>query len=113
MRRTNFYLDPEKLRALKMIAVSEDASVSDLVREAVDEIIKKRLAKTAESTPNGPIRPLATTLSDVVRRLDARRPANISADEIERDVADAVNEVRAERRAQRQRPASKAAVGNK
>jgi len=49
MRRTNLYLDPDKLRALKMLAVNEEASVSDLVREAIDALIEKRLSRMIDT----------------------------------------------------------------
>jgi hypothetical protein len=113
MRRTNLYLDPEKLRALKMIAASEDASVSDLVREAIDGMIAKRLSKIDAPPENGSMAQLSTTLlDDALRGIDAKRPADIPQDEIERDVADAVREARTERTARRRRSASTPAVGN-
>lgn len=112
MRRTNLYLDPEKLRALKMLAASEGASVSDLVREAIDGIIDKRLARTDGEVRNGSTAQLATTLlDDVLRRVDARRPSDISEDEIERDIANAVSEVRTERAARRRLSAPGPAAG--
>ncbi len=112
MRRTNLYLDPEKLRALKMLAASEGASVSDLVREAIDGIIDKHLAKTDGEVKNGSTAQFATNLlDDVLRRVDARRTSNISDDEIEHDVANAVSEVRAERAARRRRSAPEPAAG--
>jgi hypothetical protein len=113
MRRTNLYLDPEKLRALKMIAASEDASVSDLVREAIDGMIAKRLAKVDTTAKSGSIARLPTTLlDDVLQGIDAARSAEITQDEIERDVADAVREARTERTARRRRSASTPTVGN-
>jgi len=102
MRRTNIYLDPDKLRALKMAAANEDASVSDLVRTAIDKFLESR------TTRDGCLAQRATTLlDDVLRRVDERRPADIPQDEIERDVADAVAEARAERAARRSRVAKK------
>jgi Arc/MetJ-type ribon-helix-helix transcriptional regulator len=102
MRRTNIYLDPDTLRALKMVAANEDASVSDLVRTAIDKFLESRAAG------DGSVAQLSTTLlDDVLRRVDERRPADIPQDEIERDVADAVAEARAERAARRSRVAKK------
>ncbi len=91
MRRTNLYLDPDKLRALKMLAANEDASVSDLVREAIDTLIDRRLHERAAADPRA-----ATLLDDVLRRIDEKRPP-LSQDEIDRDVAEAVSESRSDR----------------
>jgi cytochrome P450 len=92
MRRTNLYLDPDKLRALKMLAANEDASVSDLVREAIDTLIDRRLHERAAADP----RAATTLLDDVLRRIDEKRPP-LSQDEIDRDVAEAVSESRSDR----------------
>jgi hypothetical protein len=43
--RANFYLSKDRLDALKVIAREEDTNVSDLVREAIDAILKKRLER--------------------------------------------------------------------
>jgi hypothetical protein len=97
MRRTNLYLDPEKLRALKMLAANEDASVSDLVREAIDTMIDRRLSERAPADLR-----TTTTLDDVLRRVDEKRPP-LSQDEIDRDVAEAVTEARSDRANRRRR----------
>ncbi len=96
MRRTNLYLDPDKLRALKMLAASEDASVSDLVREAIDTLIDRRLHVRA-ADPRA-----TTTLDDVLRRVDAKRP-QLTQDEIDHDIAEALTESRADRTTRRRR----------
>ena len=100
MRRTNLYLDPEKLRALKMLAANEDASVSDLVREAIDTMIDGRLNERAPADPR-----TTTMLDDVLRRVDGKRPP-LSQDEIDRDVAEAVTEARSDRANRRRRSPS-------
>ena len=41
--RSNFYLDTERLNALKTLATREETSVSDLVREGIDRVITDRL----------------------------------------------------------------------
>jgi hypothetical protein len=99
MRRTNLYLDPDKLRALKMLAASEDASVSDLVREAIDTLIDRRLNERAADPHATP------TLDDVLRRVDAKRPP-LTQDEIDRDIAEAITESRADRTNRRWRSPS-------
>jgi uncharacterized caspase-like protein len=91
MRRTNLYLDPDKLRALKMLAASEDASVSDLVREAIDTLIDGRLNQRPAANPRA-----TTKIDDVLRRVDEKRPP-FTQDEIDRDVAEAITESRSDR----------------
>ncbi len=43
MKRTNFYVDDERLEALKHVAMTERISVSDLVREGIDRVIRERM----------------------------------------------------------------------
>ena len=43
MKRTNFYVDDERLEALKHVATTEHVSVSDLVREGIDRVIRERM----------------------------------------------------------------------
>jgi Arc/MetJ-type ribon-helix-helix transcriptional regulator len=43
MKRTNFYVDDERLAALKHVATTERVSVSDLVREGIDRVIRERM----------------------------------------------------------------------
>ena len=42
--RTQIYLSDEQRRALKMLAASSDATVSDLVRRAVDRLLSEEFA---------------------------------------------------------------------
>ncbi len=43
MKRTNFYVDDERLAALKLVSTTERVSVSDLVREGIDRVIRERM----------------------------------------------------------------------
>ena len=43
MKRTNFYVDDERIEALKHVATTEHVSVSDLVREGIDRVIRERM----------------------------------------------------------------------
>lgn len=45
MKRTNFYVDDERLTALKHVAATEHSSVSDLVREGIDRVIRERMRR--------------------------------------------------------------------
>jgi len=47
--RTNFYVSQDRLDALKMLAKDERTNVSDLVREAIDAILKQRLERPRPS----------------------------------------------------------------
>lgn len=43
--RSNFYLDTDRLEALKKLAHTEETSISDLVREGIDRVISERMNK--------------------------------------------------------------------
>ncbi len=43
VQRTNVYLEEDQLRALKHLAAEERQSVADLVRQAVDAYLARRL----------------------------------------------------------------------
>lgn len=43
MNRHNFYVDEQRMEKLRKLASVQDASVSDLVREAIDMLIADRM----------------------------------------------------------------------
>ncbi|HEY9084966.1 MAG TPA: CopG family transcriptional regulator [Candidatus Tyrphobacter sp.] len=43
MRRTQIYLDEDQKRALRTLAAERDSNVSDLVRQAVDRLLKEEI----------------------------------------------------------------------
>ena len=43
--RSNFYLDTDRLDALKKLATTEETRISDLVREGIDRVISERMNK--------------------------------------------------------------------
>jgi predicted transcriptional regulator len=96
MRRTNIYLDEEQLRALKALGETRGEPVSGLVREALDDYLRAHGVRVIAD-------------DEWERRFDALfnrrdRVAKERAykdDEIERDVSDAVREVRKARAARR------------
>lgn len=53
MRRTQIYLDEDQKKALRMIAADADATVSDLIREAIDRLLLERLSGQDWSTRLG------------------------------------------------------------
>ena len=90
MRRTNIYLEDEKLGVLKHLANVRGATVSDLVRQAVDVLLAEQLQQE---------RNWGQRLDDLVDRVRSRVPVAATSDEIEADVTEARSEVNARRRA--------------
>lgn len=85
MQRTNIYLEEEQLRALKHLAAEERHSVADLVREAVDEYLAKRMADETLWRER---------LETLLTRVRSRAPAGVSAEETEADISIGRDEVR-------------------
>lgn len=96
MQRTNIYLDEEQLRTLRLLGEQRGAPVAALVREAVDAWLRAQGVERIED-------------DDWQRRFDAffaerKRLAGergFDPEEVERDVMDAVREVRKARAARR------------
>lgn len=96
MRRTNIYLSEEQLRALRSLGERRGTSVAGLVREALDSWLEAQGVRVV--TEEDWERRFAALLS---RRQGAARRNGSSAEEVERDVARAVSEVRRTRAARR------------
>ena len=94
MHRTNIYLDEDQLRALKHLAAEDRQSVSDLVREAVDAYLARRLMDDTAWRER---------FDRLFERVHSRIPATISPEEIEADITAAREEVRQAHRAARRR----------
>jgi hypothetical protein len=96
MRRTNIYLDDDQLAGLRGVADSRGSTVAALVREAVDEWLERNGVRSVDP-------------DEWSRRFDAlltrREQAAVSGawvqGDVDRDVADAVAEVRRARAASR------------
>jgi hypothetical protein len=76
--RSNFYLDSNRIDALKELARREDTSISNLVREGIDRVISERL--------NNPVRErdvLRTNLQTFLDRHAGKGPAK-SPEEIDK-----------------------------
>ena len=84
MRRTNIYLDDEKLVLLKMLAAEEGTSVADLVRTAIDQWIDARLVSQSD---------WANRLDSLVSRVRDRIPSDVQPEAIEDDITAARAEV--------------------
>lgn len=96
MRRTNVYLDERQLDLLRMLAASRGASVAELVREAVDAWLDEQGVRRVDEDEWG------RRFDALLRRRDQiARKRGFDPDEVERDVMDAVREVREARAARR------------
>lgn len=80
MQRTNIYLEDEQLRALKHLAAEERQSVADLVREAVDDYLSRRMADDALWRER---------LDALLTRVRQQIPADVHCEEIEADIGEA------------------------
>jgi hypothetical protein len=92
--RTNIYLDPEQMRALKHLAAEDETSVAELVRRAVDSYLATRLANEHGWQER---------LDDFLARVRARLPQDLPPGEIEADITAAADEARVANRAPRRR----------
>ena len=94
MKRTNIYLDEERLRLLKHLAADERASVAELVRRAVDAYLVQHLEDDARWREQW---------RELVEQVQARIPAAVTPAEIEAEITEARREVREAHRAARGR----------
>jgi Arc/MetJ-type ribon-helix-helix transcriptional regulator len=88
MRRTNIYLNDDQLVFLRNMAMQENSTVAELVRRAVDSWLADKLNQRDR---------WGEQLDGVVARLRSRLPADVPEDEIEADIAAAMDEVKAAR----------------
>lgn len=80
--RSNFYLDSNRLEALKQLAKSEETSISDLVREGIDRVISERMNR-----PGRERNELRANLQAFLRRYAGTGPER-SLEEIEELASD-------------------------
>jgi len=85
MKRTNFYVDDERLTALKHVAATEKSSVSDLVREGIDRVIRERMRGRPDRAR------LRDDLQAFLRKYTGKGPKSTES-EIEDLVTEAMNE---------------------
>ena len=81
MKRTNFYVDDERLEALKHVATTEHISVSDLVREGIDRVIRERMRGKPDRAA------LRADLQAYLQKYTGKGPKR-SPDENERRISD-------------------------
>ena len=86
MKRANFYVDERRLKALKHLAVSEDSSVAELVREGIDLLLVSRAGNLDRDD-------WRERLQAIVSEVHAGVPRNIPMTEVEADIEAAMAEV--------------------
>jgi Ribbon-helix-helix protein, copG family len=96
MRRTNIYLDDRQLELLRGLSDARGRSVAELVREAVDSWLESQRARRV---PPGEWEERFDALLD--RRARLVRERQFDPAQVERDVMEAVREVRRARSARR------------
>jgi hypothetical protein len=94
MRRTNIYLDEDRLRTLKHLAAEEGRSVADIVRGAIDSYLAERVLDDET---------WRRRMEALVERVQGRIPPHIPPDEIDADITAAREEVRRGHRAAHRR----------
>jgi hypothetical protein len=96
MRRTNIYLSEEQLRALKALGESRGEPVSGLVREALDEYLRAQGVQVLDADE------WQKRFDALLERRDRiAKKRGFKEKDVERDVAEAVREVRKARAARR------------
>lgn len=105
MKRTNVYLDEEQARLLRHLAVDENRSFTDIVREALNDYLDRR-GLQSRSRVIGPKRALPDMgwrdqFEAVLARIRSGAPEGIAPEEIERAITAARAEVREARNARR------------
>jgi Ribbon-helix-helix protein, copG family len=96
MQRTNIYLSDEQLAALRAVASDRDVPVAVLVRQAVDAWLESEgLRVLPEDEWQRRFDALLRRRDEVAARVD------VSEEDVERDVMEAVREVRRARAARR------------
>jgi hypothetical protein len=96
MQRTNIYLSEGQLTGLRGVADSRGATVAALVREAVDEWLERNGVRSVE--PDEWSRRFDALLT---RRERSAESGDWVQEDVDRDVAEAVAEVRRARAASR------------
>jgi Ribbon-helix-helix protein, copG family len=96
MKRTNIYLDDEQLELLRSLGERRGEPVAVLVREAVDSWLQAQGARRIP--PDERERRFDALLR---RRDQIWRELGVSEEEVEREVAEAIREVRQARAARR------------
>jgi Ribbon-helix-helix protein, copG family len=96
MRRTNIYLSEDQLDLLQQVATLQGRPVSELVREAIDDWLQAQGARRVTRDE------WERRFDELLNRRDRIwRENKWDAEQVERDVMDAVREVRRARAARR------------
>jgi predicted transcriptional regulator len=96
MQRTNIYLSDDQLDALRRVGESRDVPVASLVREAIDDWLERQGVRPV------PEDEWRRRFEALLRRRDTiAKERGFTEEEVERDVMEAVREVRRARAARR------------
>jgi hypothetical protein len=96
MVRTSIYLDEEQLESLRALSDRRGQPVAALVREAVDDWLRRQdPGRVSDVDWARRFEALLRRREEIWRKLD------VTEDEVERDVAEAIREVRKARAARR------------
>ena len=96
MKRTNIYLDEEQLESLRGLSDRRGQPMAVLVREAVDDWLRRQGVRRLPEDER------VRRFEALLRRRDKIwHELDVSEDEVERDVAEAIREVRRARAARR------------
>jgi hypothetical protein len=95
MRRTTIYLSEEQLRSLKTLGESRGVPVSGLIREALDEYLRVQGVRVFHAQWQKRFDAL------LERRDRIAKERGLKEEDVERDVGEAVREVRRARAARR------------
>jgi hypothetical protein len=95
MRRTTIYLSEEQLRSLKTLGESRGEPVSGLIREALDEYLRVQGVRVLHAQWQKRFDAL------LERRDRIAKERGLKEEDVERDVGEAVREVRRARAARR------------
>jgi hypothetical protein len=96
MHRTNIYLSEVQLESLRRLSQQRGEPVSELVRTALDEWLRSQGVKVIDDSE------WDRRFQDLLaRRRDVAAAGDFSPEHVERDVAQAVREVRRRRPARR------------
>lgn len=92
MQRTNIYLEPDQLTALKHLAAQEGQSVAALVRTAIQTFLQAELPNKDQWN---------SRFESLLNKVHQHLPADVSDSEIEADITAARKEVKQKHRAHR------------
>ena len=103
MKRTNIYLAEDRSRLLRHLAIEQQRSFTDIVREALEEYLSRRGlvpgAGIIEPPEGSPDDDWQQRIEAVLNRIRSAIPEDMDPDQIEEEITAARDEVRRQRSA--------------